>query len=150
MSYNKIKTQSHRSFVACGFTAGSIRHLQNSKSTLQSGLFRSCSPTSMRPATLTPMAIAAASNGLHHYETTQHCSRPVVRVSSFADRRRTSMIIKTAVDTCRGKVPIIAGAGGPTRFAIACAQAAEQAGAQGILLLPLSDRGRAGRHRGTR
>ena len=27
-------------------------------------------------------------------------------------------IIKTAVDTCFGKVPIIAGAGGPTRFAI--------------------------------
>ncbi|GAB2460213.1 5-dehydro-4-deoxyglucarate dehydratase [Comamonas humi] len=45
-------------------------------------------------------------------------------------------IIQTAVDTCRGKVPIIAGAGGPTRFAIECAQAAEQAGAHGILLLP--------------
>src|SRR5438876_9712404 len=30
-------------------------------------------------------------------------------------------IIRTAVETCRGKVPIIAGAGGPTRFAIACA-----------------------------
>ena len=45
-------------------------------------------------------------------------------------------IIKTAVDTCRGKVPIIAGAGGPTRFAIECAQAAERAGAHGILLLP--------------
>jgi 5-dehydro-4-deoxyglucarate dehydratase len=45
-------------------------------------------------------------------------------------------IIKTAVDTCRGKVPIIAGAGGPTRFAIQCAQAAEEAGADGILLLP--------------
>ena len=45
-------------------------------------------------------------------------------------------IIQTAVDTCRGKVPIIAGAGGPTRFAIACAQAAEKAGAHGILLLP--------------
>lgn len=45
-------------------------------------------------------------------------------------------IIKTAVDTCRGKVPIIAGAGGPTRFAIQCAQAAEKAGAHGILLLP--------------
>lgn len=45
-------------------------------------------------------------------------------------------IIRTAVDTCRGKVPIIAGAGGPTRFAIQCAQAAEQAGAHGILLLP--------------
>jgi 5-dehydro-4-deoxyglucarate dehydratase len=45
-------------------------------------------------------------------------------------------IIKTAVDTCRGKVPIIAGAGGPTRFAIACAQEAERLGAHGILLLP--------------
>ena len=45
-------------------------------------------------------------------------------------------IIKTAVDTCKGKVPIIAGAGGPTRFAIECAQAAEKAGAHGILLLP--------------
>jgi 5-dehydro-4-deoxyglucarate dehydratase len=45
-------------------------------------------------------------------------------------------IIKTAVDTCRGKVPIIAGAGGPTRFAIQCAQEAERAGAHGVLLLP--------------
>jgi 5-dehydro-4-deoxyglucarate dehydratase len=45
-------------------------------------------------------------------------------------------IIKTAVDTCRGKVPIIAGAGGPTRFAIQCAQEAEKAGAHGVLLLP--------------
>ena len=47
-----------------------------------------------------------------------------------------SAIIKTAVDTCKGKVPIIAGAGGSTRFAIACAQEAERLGAQGILLLP--------------
>jgi 5-dehydro-4-deoxyglucarate dehydratase len=55
-------------------------------------------------------------------------------------------IIKTAVDTCRGKVPIIAGAGGPTRFAIACAQAAERAGAHGILLLPhyLTEAGQEG------
>ncbi len=45
-------------------------------------------------------------------------------------------IIKTAVQTCRGKVPIIAGAGGPTRFAIECAQEAERQGAHGILLLP--------------
>ena len=43
-------------------------------------------------------------------------------------------IIETAVQTCRGKVPIIAGAGGPTRFAIQCAQAAEKAGAHGVLL----------------
>ena len=55
-------------------------------------------------------------------------------------------IIQTAVDTCRGKVPIIAGAGGPTRFAIQCAQAAEQAGAHGILLLPhyLTEAGQEG------
>ncbi len=45
-------------------------------------------------------------------------------------------VIKTAVNTCQGKVPIIAGAGGPTRFAIQCAQEAERQGAHGILLLP--------------
>jgi len=45
-------------------------------------------------------------------------------------------IIQTAVDVCRGTVPIIAGAGGPTRQTIAYAQAAERAGAHGILLMP--------------
>lgn len=45
-------------------------------------------------------------------------------------------VVKTAVDTCRGKVPIIAGAGGGTTLAIQYAQAAERMGAQGILLLP--------------
>lgn len=45
-------------------------------------------------------------------------------------------VIQTAVDTCKGKVPIIAGAGGTTRFAIECAQTAEKAGAHGILLMP--------------
>ena len=55
-------------------------------------------------------------------------------------------IIQTAVDTCRGKVPIIAGAGGPTRFAMRCAKAAEDAGAHGILLLPhyLTEAGQEG------
>ncbi|MGB3289123.1 MAG: 5-dehydro-4-deoxyglucarate dehydratase [Burkholderiaceae bacterium] len=55
-------------------------------------------------------------------------------------------IIKAAVDTCKGKVPIIGGAGGPTRFAIECAQAAEKAGAHGILLLPhyLTEAGQEG------
>jgi 5-dehydro-4-deoxyglucarate dehydratase len=43
-------------------------------------------------------------------------------------------------------IPIIAGAGGPTRFAIQCAQAAEQAGAHGVLLLPhyLTEAGQQG------
>ncbi|WP_137917581.1 5-dehydro-4-deoxyglucarate dehydratase [Hydrogenophaga sp. 2FB] len=55
-------------------------------------------------------------------------------------------IIKTAVDTCRGKVPIIAGAGGPTRNAIAHAQEAERQGAHGVLLLPhyLTEAGQEG------
>ena len=47
-----------------------------------------------------------------------------------------SDVIRTAVQTCRGKVPIIAGAGGSTRDAIAYAQEAERLGAHGILLLP--------------
>ncbi|MEY2821535.1 MAG: hypothetical protein RL105_1107, partial [Verrucomicrobiota bacterium] len=47
-----------------------------------------------------------------------------------------SEIIRTAVQTCQGKVPILAGAGGPTRVAIQYAQEAERLGAKGILLLP--------------
>src|SRR5438093_891114 len=41
-------------------------------------------------------------------------------------------VIRTAVGTCRGKVPIIAGTGGPTRQAIAYAQEAQRLGAQGL------------------
>jgi 5-dehydro-4-deoxyglucarate dehydratase len=47
-----------------------------------------------------------------------------------------SNIIRTAVDTCQGRVPILAGAGGATRVAIQFAQEAERLGAKGILLLP--------------
>ena len=47
-----------------------------------------------------------------------------------------SEVVRTAVDTCRGKVPIIAGAGGGTRQASAYAKEAERLGAQGVLLLP--------------
>lgn len=47
-----------------------------------------------------------------------------------------SDVIRTAVQTCKGKVPILAGAGGSTRAAIAYAQEAERQGAHGILLLP--------------
>jgi 5-dehydro-4-deoxyglucarate dehydratase len=57
-----------------------------------------------------------------------------------------SDIIRVAVDTCSGKVPILAGAGGPTRTAIAYAQEAERRGAKGILLLPhyLTEAGQEG------
>ncbi|KDP88519.1 5-dehydro-4-deoxyglucarate dehydratase [Cupriavidus basilensis] len=47
-----------------------------------------------------------------------------------------SNVIRTAVETCAGKVPILAGAGGPTRMAIAYAREAQRLGAKGILLLP--------------
>jgi 5-dehydro-4-deoxyglucarate dehydratase len=45
-------------------------------------------------------------------------------------------VVKVAAETCRGRVPIIAGAGGGTTLAIQYAKEAERAGAQGILLLP--------------
>jgi 5-dehydro-4-deoxyglucarate dehydratase len=45
-------------------------------------------------------------------------------------------IIDTAVSTCAGSVPIIAGTGAGTATAIAFATEAEKAGAAGLLLLP--------------
>ena len=45
-------------------------------------------------------------------------------------------VVRAAVETCRGQVPIIAGAGTGTASAIEFARAAESAGAQGILLMP--------------
>jgi 5-dehydro-4-deoxyglucarate dehydratase len=47
-----------------------------------------------------------------------------------------SQVIHTAIETCRGRMPIIAGAGGGTTLAIKYAQEAERQGAQGVLLLP--------------
>ena len=45
-------------------------------------------------------------------------------------------VIQVAVETCGTDTPIIAGAGYGTRLAIEMAQAAERAGAAGILLMP--------------
>jgi 5-dehydro-4-deoxyglucarate dehydratase len=45
-------------------------------------------------------------------------------------------VVRTAAQTCRGRVPIVAGAGGGTTLAIQYAQEAERNGAQGVLLLP--------------
>src|SRR6195952_1911405 len=52
------------------------------------------------------------------------------------DPEEYSRVIKVALDTCRGRTPIIAGAGGGTTLAIKYAQEAERLGAQGVLLLP--------------
>jgi 5-dehydro-4-deoxyglucarate dehydratase len=45
-------------------------------------------------------------------------------------------VVRSAVDTCGGRVPILAGVGGPTRTAIALARESERLGAAGLLLLP--------------
>lgn len=47
-----------------------------------------------------------------------------------------AQVIRTAAETCRGRVPIVGGAGGGTTLAIKYAQEAERNGAQGVLLLP--------------
>jgi 5-dehydro-4-deoxyglucarate dehydratase len=45
-------------------------------------------------------------------------------------------VVRTAVEACRGQVPIVAGVGGPTRVAMALARESERLGAAGLLLLP--------------
>lgn len=50
--------------------------------------------------------------------------------------REYADVIRVAVQTCKGRMPIIAGAGGGTMLAIQYAQEAERQGAQGVLLLP--------------
>jgi 5-dehydro-4-deoxyglucarate dehydratase len=45
-------------------------------------------------------------------------------------------VVRTAVETCRGRVPILAGVGGPTRTATFLARESERLGAAGLLLLP--------------
>ncbi|GGF13569.1 putative 5-dehydro-4-deoxyglucarate dehydratase [Aliidongia dinghuensis] len=47
-----------------------------------------------------------------------------------------SRVVGSAVETCRGRTPIIAGAGYGTRMAIEYVQEAERLGAAGVLLLP--------------
>ena len=47
-----------------------------------------------------------------------------------------SEVIKTAVNTCRGRMPIIGAAGAGTSLAIQYAKETERQGAQGLLLLP--------------
>jgi 5-dehydro-4-deoxyglucarate dehydratase len=55
-------------------------------------------------------------------------------------------VVRTAVATCRGRLPLVAGTGGPTRQAIALAREAEALGAAGVLLLPhyLTEAGQEG------
>jgi len=52
------------------------------------------------------------------------------------DPQEFSQVIKTAVETCRGRMPIIGAAGTGTSLAIQYAKETERQGAQGLLLLP--------------
>ncbi|WP_426226544.1 5-dehydro-4-deoxyglucarate dehydratase [Pseudarthrobacter sp. DSP2-3-2b1] len=45
-------------------------------------------------------------------------------------------VVTAAVEAVAGKVPVVAGAGGPLGHAIACARIAEEAGADALLVLP--------------
>src|SRR5690606_22584791 len=45
-------------------------------------------------------------------------------------------VVRAAVEATAGRVPVLAGAGGPLAHAIGCVRAAQDAGADGILLLP--------------
>ncbi len=45
-------------------------------------------------------------------------------------------VVRVSVEATAGRVPVIAGAGGPLGHTIACVRAAADAGADGILLLP--------------
>jgi 5-dehydro-4-deoxyglucarate dehydratase len=45
-------------------------------------------------------------------------------------------VVRVVVEATAGRVPVIAGAGGQLGHAVACVRAAEDAGADGILLLP--------------
>ncbi|WP_214109542.1 5-dehydro-4-deoxyglucarate dehydratase [Acrocarpospora catenulata] len=44
--------------------------------------------------------------------------------------------VQVAIETVRGRVPVVAGAGGPLGAALAQARAAREAGADGLLLMP--------------
>jgi len=50
--------------------------------------------------------------------------------------REYTEVVAAAIETCRGRVPIIAGTGYGTRVAVEYAQEAERLGAAGILLMP--------------
>lgn len=52
------------------------------------------------------------------------------------DAAESAAVVRAAVQSSRPEVPVLASAGGWTRHAIANARAAEEAGAEGILVLP--------------
>lgn len=46
------------------------------------------------------------------------------------------LVVRAAVEAAAGRVPVVAGVGGPLGHARACANAAQRAGADGLLVLP--------------
>ena len=109
---------------------------QELKSVLQAGLLSF--PLTDFDATLrfAPAAYAARLEWLQPYGASVLFAAGGTGEFFSLEPREFSDVIRVALDTCRGRTPIVAGAGGGTTLAIQYAQEAERLGAQGILLLP--------------
>ena len=109
---------------------------QELKSVLQTGLLSF--PLTDFDATLrfAPAAYAARLEWLQPYGASVLFAAGGTGEFFSLEPREFSDVIRVALDTCRGRTPIVAGAGGGTTLAIQYAQEAERLGAQGILLLP--------------
>src|SRR5699024_6759193 len=61
-------------------------------------------------------------------------------------REENKRVVRAAVESSRSEVPVLGSAGGPIKDAIGLARGAQEAGAEGILLLPpyLTENGQAG------
>jgi hypothetical protein len=120
-----------------------MSHIGSNLTKLWAAPRRRAHPSSYRTAVMAGRKLPAASKSVTGNECAsilvnglwpRGCCLPSVPLSltpqEFID------IVRIAVDTCRGKIPIVAGAGGATRMAIAHSQEAQRLGAQGVLLLP--------------
>ena len=109
---------------------------QELKSVLQAGLLSF--PLTDFDATLrfAPAAYAARLEWLQPYGASVLFAAGGTGEFFSLEPREFSDVVRVALDACRGRTPIVAGAGGGTTLAIQYAQEAERLGAQGILLMP--------------
>jgi 5-dehydro-4-deoxyglucarate dehydratase len=111
-------------------------HPQNLKTTLSSGLLSFPVTDFDKDLNFQPRTYAQRLEWLAPYGARALFAAGGTGEFFSLESEEYSDIIRVAVETCRNQVPIIAGAGGPTRTAIGLAQEAERLGAAGILLLP--------------
>ena len=109
---------------------------QELKSVLQTGLLSFPLTDFDAALRFAPAAYAARLEWLQPYGATVLFAAGGTGEFFSLEPREFSDVVRVALDTCRGRTPIVAGAGGGTTLAIQYAQEAERLGAQGILLLP--------------